>query len=165
MGQLAFKDWKAAWRPKGWYLSKFIIILFATLKNNCSISQVIFKLSDVYSYVCFLAASLKWNHKENDRGWQRCSNLSTARFDKIKVKISNYFKLWLKQSCKVGLKCFIVCLKTLKSIVTSPKKDMPRSPSPSHSILTHYFNIFIETLKYKRHSSPSLYSCLFFGDK
>ena len=32
-------------------------------------------------------------------------------------------------------------------------------------MLPHYFNNFIEALKYKRHLAPSLYSCLFVWDK
>ena len=31
-------------------------------------------------------------------------------------------------------------------------------------LLSHYFNNFIEALKYKRHSSLSIYSCLFIWD-
>ena len=31
-------------------------------------------------------------------------------------------------------------------------------------MLTHYFNIFIEALKYKHHLIPSLCSCLFIWD-
>ena len=34
----------------------------------------------------------------------------------------------------------------------------------SFTMLSHYFNIFIETLKYKRHSLSPLYSCLYIWD-
>ena len=32
-------------------------------------------------------------------------------------------------------------------------------------MLQHYFDNFIDTLKYKHHSAPSLHSCLFIWDK
>ena len=41
-------------------------------------------------------------------GWQHCLNVSTCLRIIFKVKISLKLKNWLKTSCKVGKKCFIV---------------------------------------------------------